>query len=312
MILNISGRTDLVAFYTPWLMNRFKEGYVYSRNPMYPEVVMKYDLSPSKIDAIVFCSKNYKPILKYIDEINSKYNIICHYTITAYDNDVEKNVPSIDESIETLIKLSNKIGKDKIIWRFDPVLKTKKYTIDYLIEKFDYMASILHNYVSRVLFSYVEMYKKLETNMSEIIPFTNDEKIKIAYEFGKIAKKYNLYIQTCACKEDYSQFGIHKSGCVTKEILEICTKKRYKNIPLGKTRENCNCVSMRDIGAYETCPHGCKYCYANKNHEQAYKNFKSHNPNSPILFGNISSRDIIKNAVQTNYIDTSVEQLSLF
>ena len=312
MILNVSGRTDIVAFYTPWFINRLNEGFVYVRNPMYNELVLKYDLNPKVIDTIVFCSKNYKPILKYIKDINSKYNCLFHYTITAFGSDVEPNVPSIDESIETLIELSKIVGKDKIIWRFDPILLTERYTVDYLIEKFDYIASKSHNYISRVLFSFVEMYKKLDINMPEIIPFTESDKLKIVENFGKISKKYNMYLQTCACKEDYSQYGINKSGCVTKEILEFASKKKFVNLGLGKSRENCKCVPMRDIGAYETCPHGCKYCYANKDHKKAFSNFKNHNQKSPILFGNITEKDIVKNAKQESFIDTSAHQLSLF
>ena len=120
MIVNVGGRTDIVNYYTPWLMRRLKEGYVYTRNPLFPKKVSKIDLNPDKVDCLLFCSKNYKPILNYIDEINQKYHIICHYTITTYGKDEEPNVPSIDESIRTLIELSKLVGKEKVIWRYDP------------------------------------------------------------------------------------------------------------------------------------------------------------------------------------------------
>ena len=274
MILNVGGRTDIVNYYSEWLMNRIHEGFVYSRNPLFPKQITKYD-------CMMFCSKNYTPILKYMKEINSKYRIICHYTITAYGKDVEPKVPSIDESIETLIKLSNIIGKEKVIWRYDPLLITENYNIEHLIKTFEYIANKIHKHISLAIFSFVEMYKKLEVNMPEIIPFTEKDKIVLATEIGKIAKKYNIPIQTCGTDIDYTKYGINLSGCTTTKILEKAN--------------------------------GCKYCYANKKPENIIKNYKLHNPKSPILIDKIRQDDIIKNADQTSFIICSdkVEQLTL-
>ena len=173
MIINTGGRTDTVQYYTKWLLRRFSEGYVLVRNPLFPHKVNRYELTPDKVDCVVFCSKNYKPILPHLHEITDRFNTYFHYTITAYGRDVEPGVPSIRESMDTLIELSNLVGTQRVAWRYDPVLLTKKYTIGRHIETFAQMARILAPHIDRCIFSFVEMYKKLETNMPEIIPFSD-------------------------------------------------------------------------------------------------------------------------------------------
>ena len=184
MILNTGSRTDTVQYYTEWLLKRFEQGFVYSRNPMFPNKVTKYELDPQTLDCIIFCSKNYEPILPYIKNITDKFNTYFHYTITAYNKDIEPNVPTIDKSIETLIKLSNIVGKQRIAWRYDPILLTKKYSKELHYKTFDYIAQKLSSHIDRCIFSFVEMYKKLKTNMPEIILLTNEDKIEIAKNIG--------------------------------------------------------------------------------------------------------------------------------
>ncbi|MBD5402969.1 DUF1848 domain-containing protein [bacterium] len=309
MIINTGGRTDTVNYYSEWLLNRFNEGFVYSRNPMYPQQVYKYKLTPDVVDCVIFCSKNYEPILNRLHEISDKFNIFCHYTITAYDTDIEPNVPSINESIETLIKLSQLIGKEKIAWRYDPILLTPKYTIQKHLETFEYMTSRLAPYISFCIFSFVEIYKKLEQNMPEISELNEQDKNTLANGLGEIARKHNMRIQTCATEEDYTKFGIDISGCMTSKILEQANNIKFKKVSHKGMRKNCRCMPTRDIGAYNTCPNGCKYCYANKNPEIAIRNCKTHNPKSPILLGNILETDIIKDAAQESFL---VDQCTLF
>lgn len=312
MIVNVGGRTDIVNYYSQWLMNRIKEGFAYSRNPLFPDNVSKISLKPEDVDCLMFCSKNYRPMLKYMEEINKKYKIICHYTITAYDKDVEPNVPSIDDSINTLIELSKIVGKEKVLWRYDPILLTKKYTVEKHIQTFEYMAKRLSPYIQRCIFSFVEMYKKLDYNMPEIISFTNEDKKKILKNIGEIGKKYNFYIQTCGTDENYEQYGIHISGCTTPEILEQANNVEYKKIKGKGMRKGCHCIPSRDIGAYDTCLNGCKYCYANKRPDLAKENIKKHDKNSPLLLGNISKTDkITETKIDHLIIKNTGEQLSI-
>ncbi len=298
MILNTGARTDTVQ----WLLKRFEEGYVYARNPLFPNKVVKYELSPEKIDLVMFCSKNYKPILPRLHEITDKYRTYFHYTVTAYGKDVEPLVPSVDESIETLIALSKQVGKQRVAWRYDPVLLTDKYTIEVHAKTFEYMAEKLAPYIDRYIFSFVEMYKKLKTNMPEIVPLTETDKNHIAEILGSIANKYGIHIQTCGTNGDYSQYGIRTSGCATLEILGAANGCEFKNLKHKGLREGCHCIESRDIGAYDTCLNGCKYCYANKNPKKAKDNYKLHNPDSPLLLGDLQSFDEVTQGNQKSFL----------
>ncbi len=309
MIINVGGRTDIVNYYGEWLFKRFEEGFVYSRNPFYPNYVYKYPLNPDVVDCVIFCSKNYAPILKELHKISDKYNVFCHYTITAYGKDIEPNVPDIDTSIETLINLSKIVGAQRIAWRYDPILLTDFYTVKKHLKTFEYMTERLSPHAAFCIFSFVEMYKKLEKNMPEIIPFSGTDKKEILTGIGEIARKYNLRVQTCAGKEDYSRYGIMQSGCITSEILAKANNLSFKKVAHKGNRKNCKCMPSRDIGAYDTCPNGCKYCYANKNPDIAYKNMKLHDPDSPILIGNIKDTDIIVEGKQESFL---INQCRLF
>lgn len=312
MILNTGARTDTVQFYTEWLLRRFEEGFVYTRNPLFPNKVTRYELAPDKIDVVLFCSKNYKSILPRLHEITDKYRTYFHYTITAYGRDVEPLVPPIDESIQTLIALSKQVGKQRVAWRYDPVLLTDKYTTDVHASTFEYMAERLAPYIDRCIFSFVEMYKKLETNMPEIIPLTQSDKDRIAEMLGGTAKKYGIHIQTCGTDGDYTRFGIARSGCATLEVLGAANGCEFRDIKHGGMRKGCHCIESRDIGAYDTCINGCKYCYANKSPQKARENYKLHDHASPLLLGELLPTDELVQGNQKSFLKSKQKQISFF
>ncbi|MDE6598111.1 MAG: DUF1848 domain-containing protein [Clostridia bacterium] len=312
MILNTGARTDTVQYYSEWLLNRFAEGYVLTRNPLFPNKVTRYELSPDKIDLVMFCSKNYAPILPRLKEITDKYRTYFHYTITAYGKDVEPNVPDIDTSIQTLIKLASIVGKERIAWRYDPVLLTEKYTVEKHFETFEYMAKRLAPFIDRCIFSFVEMYKKLQRNMPELIPLTEEDKLKLAERLGEIAGRYGIHIQTCGTNGDYTKYGIHASGCATLEILGKANSCEFKELKHKGLREGCHCIESRDVGAYDTCPNGCRYCYANNDMAKVKENYKRHNPKSPLLIGEVLPTDTVIQGNQKSFIISSASQVSIF
>ena len=301
MILNTGGRTDTVQYYTDWLLLRFSEGYVLTRNPLFPNKVSRYELTPDKVDCVVFCSKNYKPILPRLHEITDRFHTYFHYTITAYGKDIEPGVPSIEESMETLIRLSDQVGRQRVAWRYDPVLLTDVYTIDRHLETFERMAAVLAPHIDRCIFSFVEMYKKLETNMPELIPLSIQDMNTLAKGLGSIAAKYGIHIQTCGTNGDYSRYGIHPSGCMTLDILGKANRIEFKNLKHKGMRQGCHCIESRDIGAYDTCLNGCKYCYANKNPQKAFENRKYHDPATPLLLGHVRPEDTIIQGAQKTF-----------
>ena len=301
MIINTGGRTDTVQYYSDWLLRRFAEGYVLSRNPLFPDKVTRYELTPDKVDCVVFCSKNYKPILPRLREITDRFPAYFYYTITAYGKDVEPGGPSIEESIETLKELSALVGKERVAWRYDPVLLTREYTIRRHLDTFPWMARELAPYIDRCIFSFVEMYKKLETNMPEIIPMSETERDALARGLGAAAAKLGMVIQTCGTNGDYTRYGIQASGCITLSILGKANHMEFRNLKHKGMREGCHCMESRDIGAYDTCLNGCKYCYANKNPRKAFENYEYHDPASPLLLGHLRPDDIVTQGAQRSF-----------
>ena len=307
MIINTGGRTDTVQYFTPWLLKRFAEGYVYSRNPLFQNKVTRYELTPDKVDCVQFCSKNYEPILDHLQPIISRFPTYFHYTITAYGKDVEPGVPTIEKSVETLKKLSAIVGRQRLAWRYDPVLLTDKYTIDRHLGTFESMAKELTPYVDRCIFSFVEMYKKVEVNMPELIPLSVEDMDTLARGFGEIAAKYGLYMQTCGNNGDFSRFGIHSSGCMTLDMIGQANDIEFRNLKHKGMRQGCGCIETRDIGAYDTCLNGCKYCYANKRPQKAVENYKDHDPDSPLLLGHLKDTDVIQQGAQKSFRKKVVE-----
>lgn len=290
MILNVSGRTDIVAFYSNWFMNRLKEGYVLVRNPYYKTLVSKIYFKD--VDAIVFCTKNPIPILDKLDDI--KIPFIFHVTLTPYKKDIEPNVPPKGLIINAIKKLSEKIGKNKLWIRYDPVFINDYYTVDYHIRNFDNMCKLLSGYVNKIIISFLDMYQNVRYNMPYLRAkkLTDEDYEKIGTNFALSAKKYNMTVQTCAEKRNLKEYGFLVSDCVTKEIAKDLTKKdKFKK---WTARGKCSCVSMVDIGEYNTCKHMCKYCYANYDENAVFKNVREHSDLSPMLTGNVTQKDSIK------------------
>lgn len=302
MIINTGARTDTVQYYIKWLLNRFEEGYVLARNPLFPNKVTRYELTPETVDCVVFCSKNYRPILKELYKITDRFHTHFQYTITAYGKDIEPDVPSIDDSIETLLELEQLVGRERICWRYDPVLLTEGYTIERHRETFAYIASKIAGHVDRCIFSFVEMYKKVEKNMPELVPMTDADKNEIAKNLGEIAGKHQLHIQTCGTNGDFTKYGIHPSGCMTLDMLGNANGIKFRTLKHKGTRAGCHCIESRDIGAYDTCLNGCKYCYANKNPQKAFENFALHDPESPLLLGHLQDTDTVQQGAQRSYL----------
>ena len=309
MIINTGGRTDTVQYYTPWLLRRFEEGYVLARNPLFPHKVSRYELDPAVVDCVVFCSKDYSPILPRLHEITDRFNTYFFYTITAYGTDIEPGVPDIDSSCDTLLELERQVGARRICWRYDPVLLTGTYTIDRHMETFDHLCSRLAGHVGRCVFSFVEMYRKLERNMPELMPLSTDQMDELARGLGAIAADHGVWLQTCATDVDYSAYGIHRSGCVTLDALGSANDVEFKDLRHKGMRRHCHCFEMRDMGAYDTCPNGCRYCYANQSPERARTNYALHDPESPLLLGSLHPDDEVTQATQKSYLKPA--QLSL-
>lgn len=312
MILNVGARTDIVNHYSTWLLERFRDGFVYARNPLFPNRVTKYEISPEQVDAVLFCSKNYAPMLGMLHTITEKYRTYFHYTITAYGKDVEPNVPDLKTSVRTLKELSALVGRKKLAWRYDPVLLTPAYSVKRHLETFSYLCGQIAPYVSRCIFSFVEMYAKLSHNMPELIPLTDTQKDTIAKGLAQIAAKNRLPIQTCSTRDTFPQYGISVTGCVTLDVLGKANHCVFRDIKHNGLRRGCLCIESRDVGWYDTCPNFCRYCYANKSEAAVRENIKLHDVHSPLLIGHLNADDILIQGNQTSYLKNDGRQISLF
>lgn len=261
MILNVSGRTDVVAFYSKWFINRYKEGFIDVRNPFYRHLVSRINFAD--VDAILFCTKNPLSILKDLKCIDKP--ILFHVTITPYKKDIEPNVPPKGKIIEAIKTLSEMIGIDNIYVRYDPIFISRKYTLDYHIKAFSHLCSLLNGYVKRIIISFIDDYKNVRKNLKTINyrSFTEKDYEVIGRNFSEIAHKNNMTVQTCSENNNLTEYGFLKEDCMSHTLAFRLTGKT--NFKLWKARKDkkCNCVEMVDIGVYNSCKHFCKYCYAN-------------------------------------------------
>ena len=291
MILMVSGRCDIVAFYTKWFMNRYHEGFVDVRNPFNPKLISRINFQD--VDLILFCTKNPLPIIPYLKDI--KKPILFHITLTPYHSDIEPNVPDKKDIVIAIKQISKIIGKDNVYVRYDPILLNDRYTIEYHIKAFDKMCSKLNGFVKHIIISFVDIYKNVKNNSKylNLKEITDDDVKIIGKAFGESACNNDMTIQTCFEDYDLTKFGFIKEDCLGATLAYKLTGKLF-DIQTARKEKKCNCVKMVDIGVYNTCKHLCRYCYANFNELEIDNNIKKHNPNSSLLIGEISQFDIIK------------------
>lgn len=306
MIINTGQRTDIPAFYSKWFINRIKEGYVLVRNPYYPKKVTKFILDPKVVDVIGFCTKNPRPMFKYLDDIKM-FGQFWYVSITGFGSDLEPNVPPIDIAIEDFKYLSNKVGSNSVSWRYTPIIINEKYTKERHIKTFEYIASKLEGFTNLAVFGFVDIYPKLAKNHPEIKDTDDLTKIEIAKAFQKIAKAHNIELRLCSKEKWLKDYGIDVDGCMRIEDYEnsISKKLNIKN-KMQARKGYCSCYLSNDIGSYNSCLHLCTYCYANGSKDLIIANYKKHDDNSPFLIGNIEDGDEIKDAVQESYIDNTL------
>lgn len=309
MIIQTGMRTDIPAFYSEWLSNRIREGFVLVRNPYNPPQVTKYSLFPDVVDLIAFCTKNPAPMFPRM-EMLKPYGQYWFVTITPYGRDIEPNVPDKEIVMEDFKQLSGLVGIDCIGWRYDPIFLDDAHPIFWHLCEFEKMAKTLAGYTRVVVISFIDIYRKVARNFPGVGTLEKWQRLAIGKEMAKIARNYGMTLKPCAEGDELAPFGADCSGCMTKETFELALKS-HLDIPKRKTNQRngeCACVLGADIGAYDTCGHLCKYCYANANPRLVRENRKKHDPASPFLVGHGMPGDVIHEAKQKSWLDG---QLSL-
>ena len=308
MIINTGMRTDIPAFYSKWLMNRIRDGYVLVRNPYSPDYVTRYELTPDVVDCLSFCTKNPKPMLKYLHELD-RFHQYWFVTITPYGKEIEPNVPPKEDVMQSFISLSKSVGINSVGWRYDPIFIDDTYTTERHISDFEQMCKTLSGYTSVCVISFIDLYENVKRNFPQARTVTRDERITLGKAFAKIGSRYGITIKACAEGKELVPYGVDCGSCMTKETFEAVVGSRL-NVPKRKSqRAECFCVLGTDIGAYDTCGHFCKYCYANYNRENVMRNMQLHDPASPLLVGWLREGEVVHPAKQERWTD---DQLTLF
>lgn len=304
MIIQTGMRTDIPAFYSEWFLNRLKEGYVLVRNPYHPGSVTRYSLSPDVVDLIVFGTKNPAPMLPHMEALKP-YGQYWFVTITPYGREIEPNVPDREKVMEDFRKLSEVVGIDSIGWRYDPILIHQNYTVERHIEEFEKMAAYLAGYTHTCVISFIDIYRKVAHNFPEAKAVPAAQRLRAGKEIIRIGKKYHMTIRPCAEGNELEPYGADCSGCMTTEIFESALH-HHLDVPKQKSNQRnnaCACLLGTDIGAYDTCGHLCRYCYANESEALVKENMRRHDPKSPFLTGQEEPGDVVHMAKQRSWID---------
>ncbi|MCI9631830.1 MAG: DUF1848 domain-containing protein [Ruminococcus sp.] len=311
MILSVSRRTDIPAFYAEWFFQRIREGFLYVRNPMNPRQVSRIGLSPEVVDCIIFWSKNPAPMLERLDELR-EYPFYFQFTLTGYGRDIEPGLPDKrKEVIGTFQKLSEKVGKERVVWRYDPILVNDRYTMEYHWKAFEEIAGCLKGYTEKVVISFVDFYAKTLRNTKDLYlkSLSMEEMRKTAEGMAQIAKSCGLVIETCAEQINLQDVGIRHGSCIDKNRIEKiagCSLSVEKD---KNQREACGCCESIDVGAYNTCRNGCRYCYANYHEEQVRKCIACYDVDSPLLCGRIEPEERVTDRKVRSFRNP---QLSIF
>lgn len=302
MIINTGQRTDIPAFYSRWFANRLRDGYVCVRNPYNPSQVSRYRLDPSVVDVIGFCTKNPAPMFSYMDLLRD-YGQYWFVTITPYGRDIEPNVPDKHRLLDEFKQLSNTVGIDSVGWRYDPIFLSDRYSIDYHFRAFEQMASSLEGYTKTVVVSFIDLYSKVKRNFPEAREVPQEHRLTLGKEIIRIASSHGMTVKPCAEGDDLSAYGADCGGCMRIGDYEKAIGKRL-NAPKKKgARAECGCYLSCDIGAYNTCRHLCRYCYANAEPSKVLEQSSQHDPESPFLIGNYEDGDQIHDVPQQSWID---------
>lgn len=287
LIISASRATDIPAFYADWFFRRLEKGHVRWRNPFSGQDSY---VSFGNTRFIVFWSKNPAPLLPYLPMLKER-GIGCYiqYTLNDYEAEgLEPNVPPLSQRIETFRRAVEALGRGAVVWRFDPLILMYKINIDTLLEKIAHIANALTGYTEKLVFSFadIESYKKVSRNLRQSgINYCEWDEESMRESAARLStlnrNNWNLELATCAERIDLSKYGIGHNRCIDPELIsrlapddEILQNFLYNAKTDTGQRKACGCILSKDIGAYNTCPHGCLYCYANTSSASALSNYK--------------------------------------
>ncbi len=310
MIISASRRTDIPAFYSEWMENRLKEGYVLTRNPRNPHQISRISLAPEEVDGIVFWTKNPAPMLDRLS-ILKDYPYYFQFTLTPYGKDVEPGLPDKDRiMIPVFQELACRAGKERVIWRYDPIFFSRVHTPEWHLRRFHEMAARLSGYTEECVISFLDYYRNTEKQMQGLglMELSSEERTVFLRKLAQAAAGYGLRLKACAEDPAFGALGILPSSCVDAGRLERIrgslenagsSPERAGRCPVPASRDRnqrplCGCAASVDIGVYNTCANGCRYCYANYNPGAIRGYREKYSLEEPLLCGRVEAGDIVR------------------
>lgn len=289
MIISASYKTDIPAFYGQWFVNRLCAGYCMMRNPMNQKPI-RVSLRPEDVEGIVFWTKNFRPFQKHVDAVaETGIPFIVQYTINGYPKSLENHVVDWQKSVEAVQKLTDRFGPRCVIWRYDTVIFSRETPFAFHLENFNRIADALKGLTDEVVISFMQLYAKTKRRMDDMADETgntwDDPSLEVKKELGRelfeAAARRDMVLTICSQPELVTFQP--PSRCVDAQRLAEVGGRPIRAKTLGN-RPGCMCAASRDIGDYDTCPHGCVYCYAVRSQDLAIRRFQAHDPESDFLF----------------------------
>jgi len=294
MILSVSRRTDIPQFYPDWFFDRLKEGFLYVKNPMNSHQISRIDLSPEQVELVVFWTKNPESMLGRLRELGQ---IPCYiqFTLTGYGRDMEPGLPDKKRLIEIFQKTAEQIGMNRMVWRYDPIFITERYPVEYHLRAFEEIAGSLRGFTQKAVISFLDMYGKTVRNMRgiKVEEMNADSMLAISRRLAEIAGTYGLRIEACAEKTDLSSVGVLRGSCVDPVMVERILGSPVRQRKDKNQRGECGCLESVEVGTYDTCLCGCRYCYANDSRAAVAKQSALYDVHSPLLCGRVEDGDRI-------------------
>lgn len=291
MIISASRRTDIPALYADWMLHRVRAGYCEVPNPMRPSQVSRISLRVADVDAIVFWTRNPRPLLPHLAELDARgFRYYFQYTILGYPPQLDPKSPPVLTAVETFRELSAQLNPSRVIWRYDPIVFSGATPPAFHGENYQRLAALLRGYTSRSVVSIVDAYRKTERRMqalagtpAELQPCAAETLAAMMRQIADSAQANGMEIVSCAEPIDLRPFGIRPGKCIDEGILARACGVAVSPRKDPAQREHCGCVVSRDIGMYDSCVYGCRYCYATSSFDQAKLNLERHDPLSASL-----------------------------
>lgn len=302
MIISASRRTDIPAFYARWFINRVRAGYCEVTNPYNRQQVARISLLPEDVDVIVFWTRNPRPLFPYLDELDGRgYRYYFQYSLLGYPRQIDAHCPPLEASIITFRELAQRLGPDRVIWRYDPIVLSEITPPAYHRAAYARLAQALAGHTARSVVSLMDEYPKIRGRLREmahqgarLLPVVSDERKaetslpawlgELLSDLAAIARSSQMEIVSCAEEVNLAPFGIRPGRCVDDDLI-----RRVFGLEVAPTkdpgqRSACGCVVSKDIGKYDSCLFGCRYCYATTRFSRARENYLRHDPNAPELY----------------------------